>query len=73
MAKKRDPRATTRRNARGEMYCPVPKAAPVKVPAAKPKRRPPVPKAAPVKVPAAKPKRRPPVPRLMPDQYGIAT
>jgi hypothetical protein len=44
MAKKRDPRATTRRNARGEMYCPVPKAAPVKVPAAKPKRRPPVPR-----------------------------
>lgn len=41
---KRDPRATTRRNSRGEHYCPVPKAAPVKVPAAKPKRRPAVPR-----------------------------
>lgn len=44
MTKKRDPRATTRRNARGEHYCPVPKPAAVKVPAAKPKRRPPVPR-----------------------------
>lgn len=43
-ADKRDPRATTRRNARGEMYCPVPKPAAVKVPAAKPKRRPRVPR-----------------------------
>ena len=38
---KRDPRATTRRNARGEKYCPTPMPRPaVKVPAAKPKQRP---------------------------------
>lgn len=50
--------AVSKRNRRGEKYCPVP-----------PARK----KPAPIKVPPAKPKRRPPRIRLMPDQYGIPT